>query len=88
LKPVNGQSKARCLGLYGAVSDIIENEQLLASVHGCKSLSIGVIGEHAALLRWYARLGFVTGDIWQSVHLPFSVTYMRLAVPTLDGAIS
>jgi ribosomal protein S18 acetylase RimI-like enzyme len=44
------------------------------------SLSIGVIGEHTDLQRWYRKLGFVTGNTKRFAHLPFSVTYMTYAL--------
>jgi GNAT superfamily N-acetyltransferase len=43
-------------------------------------ISIGVIGEHLDLQRWYAGLGFVAGDSKRFAHLPFSVRYMSLNV--------
>jgi len=45
-----------------------------------RCLSIGVIGEHTDLQRWYAKLGFVIGDTRRFAHLPFSVTYMTFAL--------
>jgi GNAT superfamily N-acetyltransferase len=44
------------------------------------TISIGIIGEHAQLQRWYGKLGFVAGDTRHFAHLPFSVRYMTLAV--------
>lgn len=41
-----------------------------------KTISIGVIGEHAELQRWYRNLGFVDGETKRFPHLPFSVKYM------------
>lgn len=51
----------------------------LARTRGVHSVSIGVIGEHEALQRWYQALGFVPGDIKHFAHLPFSVRYMALS---------
>ena len=47
---------------------------------GVQSISIGVIGEHLQLQRWYNKLGFVDGDTKRFAHLPFSVKYMTLNV--------
>jgi N-acetylglutamate synthase-like GNAT family acetyltransferase len=41
-----------------------------------QTLSIGVIGEHIELQRWYLKLGFKDGEIKRFPHLPFSVKYM------------
>ena len=48
----------------------------LARSDAKKTVSIGVIGEHAALQAWYRRLGFLDGDTKRFAHLPFSVKYM------------
>ncbi len=45
-----------------------------------ETISIGVIGEHADLQRWYRKLGFVDGEAKAFAHLPFTVRYMTLAV--------
>lgn len=52
----------------------------LARERGVQSVSIGVIGEHEALQRWYQALGFVSGEIKRFAHLPFSVRYMAYAM--------
>ncbi|KFB70214.1 GNAT family N-acetyltransferase [Candidatus Accumulibacter vicinus] len=52
----------------------------LARQHGVQSVSIGVIGEHVALQRWYQTFGFVAGELKQFEHLPFSVRYMAYVV--------
>ncbi|MDR3367829.1 GNAT family N-acetyltransferase [Rhodoferax sp.] len=72
----------------GIGARLVQHVIHLARAQGCKSVSIGVIGEHTDLQRWYAKLGFITGETRRFAYLPFSVTYMRLAVPTLDAAIS
>jgi GNAT superfamily N-acetyltransferase len=59
---------------------LVQHVMQLARVHACHCLSIGVIGAHLELQRWYQKLGFVTGDTKSFAHLPFSVTYMRLAL--------
>ncbi|KJR97640.1 MAG: GNAT family acetyltransferase [Desulfobulbaceae bacterium BRH_c16a] len=48
----------------------------LAQANAIHTLSIGVIGEHSELQRWYGGLGFVAGDEKHFPHLPFSVRYM------------
>jgi ribosomal protein S18 acetylase RimI-like enzyme len=45
-----------------------------------KTVSIGVIGEHAALQDWYRKQGFSDGETKRFPHLPFSVKYMACAV--------
>lgn len=41
-----------------------------------KTISIGVIGDHFELQRWYRNLGFIDGETKRFPHLPFSVKYM------------
>lgn len=70
----------------GMGARLVEHVVALARRNHRHSLSIGVIGEHTDLQRWYRKLGFVTGDTRRFVHLPFSVTYMTLALhPTGDA---
>ena len=45
-----------------------------------KTISIGVIGEHTDLQRWYSKLGFSLTERKLFAHLPFSVQYMAHAV--------
>lgn len=68
---------------YGAelVRFILE----LARRDSVGTLSIGVIGEHTALLKWYGKLGFVYRETKRFPHLPFSVTYMSHAVDSTEG---
>lgn len=66
--------------LHGVGARLVEHIIGIARANGCQSLSIGVIGEHTDLQRWYAKLGFVTGDTRRFAHLPFSVTYMTLTL--------
>lgn len=63
---------------YGAllVHYIVER----ARADSIPTISIGVIGEHLDLQRWYVGLGFVAGDSKRFAHLPFSVRYMSLSV--------
>ena len=58
------------------VSHILEHARNNAK----QTVSIGVIGEHAALQDWYRRLGFADGETKCFPHLPFSVKYMACAV--------
>lgn len=55
----------------------------LARADSIHTISIGVIGEHEDLQRWYRKLGFVDGEIKRFPHLPFSVKYMSFNIPTL-----
>lgn len=41
-----------------------------------QTISIGVIGEHTELQRWYRKHGFKDGETKRFPHLPFSVKYM------------
>ena len=45
-----------------------------------QTISIGVIGEHMELQRWYNKLGFRDGETSRFPHLPFSVKYMTYAI--------
>lgn len=58
------------------VAHVIE----LARAASIPAVSIGVIGEHEDLQRWYRKLGFVDGEVKRFPHLPFSVRYMTHAV--------
>lgn len=58
------------------VQHIVEHACSL-SVH---TISIGVIGEHTDLQRWYKKLGFKDGETKRFAHLPFSVKYMSYAL--------
>ena len=51
----------------------------LAQREGVGRISIGVIGEHDDLQRWYRKLGFMDGDLKRFAHLPFTVRYMACA---------
>ena len=52
----------------------------LARAASIPTISIGVIGEHEDLQRWYRKLGFVDGETRRFPYLPFSVRYMTYAV--------
>ncbi len=51
-----------------------------ARVASVKTISIGVIGEHFHLQRWYQKLGFKDGEVKRFPHLPFSVIYMAFEI--------
>jgi N-acetylglutamate synthase-like GNAT family acetyltransferase len=61
------------------VQHIVEHARSLS----VQTISIGVIGEHTDLQRWYNKLGFKDGETKRFPHLPFSVKYMSYA---LQGA--
>jgi len=52
----------------------------LAQTDRISSISIGIIGEHTELQRWYSKQGFIGGETKRFPHLPFSVRYMSYAV--------
>jgi diamine N-acetyltransferase len=60
----------------GAGARLVEHIVQLAAQDSVASISIGVIGEHAELKRWYENLGFRCGEVKRFPHLPFSVQYM------------
>lgn len=64
----------------GAGARLVRHVVEHARSEAVASISIGVIGEHAQLQRWYNKLGFVDGETKHFAHLPFSVKYMRLAI--------
>jgi diamine N-acetyltransferase len=65
----------------GVGAQLVQHVLQLASAAHVQRISIGVIGEHQTLQRWYSQLGFVTAETKQFAHLPFSVTYMHCPVP-------
>ena len=60
----------------------------LASSDAVNVISIGVIGEHLRLQRWYGQLGFTSGARKQFAHLPFAVQYMSYAVKADESETS
>ena len=64
----------------GLGARLVEHIIDLARAGSIQTISIGVIGEHSELQRWYKQLGFITGETKRFPHLPFSVTYMTYAV--------
>jgi len=63
----------------GLGQQLVRHVLALARTNGIPAVSIGVIGEHAALQHWYAKRGFVAGEQKHFAHLPFSVRYMSFA---------
>ena len=64
----------------GVGARLVQHMIALAQSGGLQSISIGVIGEHTDLQRWYGKLGFMSGETRHFAHLPFSVTYMTYAI--------
>jgi len=64
----------------GVGQALVQHTIALARTQGIKEISIGVIGAHTDLQRWYLRMGFVPGATRDFSHLPFSVHYMTYAV--------
>lgn len=67
----------------GVGARLVQHVLHLASAAACQRVSIGVIGEHHALQRWYRQLGFVATETKHFAHLPFSVTFMHCVVQPL-----
>jgi ribosomal protein S18 acetylase RimI-like enzyme len=65
----------------GAGRSLVEHVVEHARAASIQTISIGVIGEHTELQRWYRGLGFVDGETKRFPHLPFSVKYMACAIP-------
>ncbi|MGB5560075.1 MAG: GNAT family N-acetyltransferase [Paracoccaceae bacterium] len=55
---------------------LVRHVVAVAATRGMHVISIGVIGEHRELQRWYRKFGFVGGETKRFAHLPFSVHYM------------
>jgi len=64
----------------GMGSRLVEFIIELARSEKVDQVSIGVIGEHADLQRWYRKRGFERGEVKRFPHLPFSVQYMAYAI--------
>ena len=64
----------------GIGSRLVEFVIELARSERVERVSIGVIGEHADLQRWYNKRGFEGGEVKCFPHLPFSVRYMAYSV--------
>lgn len=64
----------------GIGAQLVAHVIALADAADISTVSIGVIGEHGDLQRWYRKLGFVDGELKRFPHLPFSVRYMSYTV--------
>ncbi len=64
----------------GIGARLVQHIIQLAQSASIQTISIGVIGEHGDLQRWYKKLGFKDGETKRYPHLPFSVKYMSYAV--------
>lgn len=64
----------------GAGARLVQHIVQHARAASIQTVSIGVIGEHTELQRWYRKLGFKDGETKRFPHLPFSVKYMAYAV--------
>jgi len=64
----------------GAGASLVQHIIGHARSRSVQTISIGVIGEHTGLQRWYNKLGFVDGETKRFPHLPFSVKYMSYAL--------
>ncbi len=65
----------------GAGARLVQHIVEHARSSSVQTISIGVIGEHTGLQRWYNKLGFKDGETRLFPHLPFSVKYMSHALP-------
>ncbi len=64
----------------GVGTALVAHIVALARAASIRTISIGVIGEHADLQAWYRKLGFTSGETRTFPHLPFSVLYMSYAL--------
>lgn len=64
----------------GVGAQLVRHIVELARSASIQTVSIGVIGAHEELQRWYRKLGFMDREIKRFPHLPFSVKYMSYAV--------
>lgn len=60
----------------GAGTRLVQHIIQHARSASIQTISIGLIGEHTTLQRWYNKIGFVDGETRRFAHLPFSVRYM------------
>ena len=58
----------------------------LARADAVATISIGVIGDHGELQRWYRKLGFIDGEVRTYAHLPFAVQYMSYPLAAAAAA--
>jgi len=64
----------------GVGARLVQHIVELARTASIRTISIGVIGEHTELQRWYRNLGFADGETKRFPYLPFSVKYMAYTV--------
>ena len=69
----------------GIGARMVQHIVQLAKTESIQTISIGVIGEHTDLQRWYRKLGFISGETKRFPHLPFSVIYITHAVQSPDA---
>lgn len=69
----------------GAGARLVQHIVQHARSASIQTISIGVIGEHIELQRWYDKLGFRDGETKHFPHLPFSVKYMAYEVPRMNS---
>jgi diamine N-acetyltransferase len=60
----------------GVGARLVQHIVQLARSASIYTISIGFIGEHTELQRWYRKLGFKDGETKRFPHLPFAVKYM------------
>ncbi|MBI5592356.1 MAG: GNAT family N-acetyltransferase [Deltaproteobacteria bacterium] len=65
---------------HGVGARLVQHIVQHARFASIQTISIGVIGEHTDLQRWYRKLGFKDGETKRFPHLPFSVKYMSYAL--------
>ena len=64
----------------GIGARLVQHIIQVAQSASIQTISIGVIGEHDDLQRWYRKLGFKDEQVKHFPHLPFSVKYMSYAI--------
>lgn len=64
----------------GAGARLVQHIVQYARAASIQTISIGVIGEHTELQRWYRKLGFKDAETKLFPHLPFAVKYMAYAM--------
>jgi len=65
---------------HGVGARLVHHIVEYARSRSINTISIGVIGEHVELQRWYRNLGFIDGETKRFSHLPFSVKYMAFVL--------
>jgi len=64
----------------GIGSSLVEYIKNYSKEKEVKTISIGIIADHAKLKEWYLDLGFIEGAIQKFEHLPFNVLYMKYMI--------